>query len=160
MKPIKVVEKAFLDATIFRCIKMTVIHSDEEFHSKGITYDFITSTCLRFFVLFFFVVFFSKFFNRITEFNNLFIGPFFVVVLLFEQIVAVVIHCLALLNLVAFLDYSSSSWEELVLVRVHYLTVGSALPHGFVVEASIKFLLPYPPSVFPADPDDFVVVVC
>ena len=41
---------------------------------------------------------------------------------------AVVLNCFALLNLVAFLDSSGSPWEELVLIWVHYLIVGSALP--------------------------------
>ena len=85
----------------------------EEFHSRGIIcYDYTTSTHLTFF-------FFS----------------------LSEQITAVVFHCLALLNLVAFLDSSGSPWEKLVFVWVFYLAVSSALPHGFVVEGSMNFLL-------------------
>ena len=51
-----------------------------------------------------------------------------------ELVITVFLHCLALLNLVAFLNSSGSPWEDLVLVQVHYLTVGSALPHCFVEE--------------------------
>ena len=47
-----------------------------------------------------------------------------------EQIVAVVLHSRALLNIVAFLDTSGSRWEELVLFQVHYPIVGSALPRS------------------------------
>ena len=116
-----------------------------EFHSRGIIYDHI---------------YLHKSLNKITKFNFLFIGSFFVVVSLSEQIVAVVLHCLALFNLVAFLDSSGSSWEELVLVRVHYLIVGSALPQYFMVEGSMNFLLPHPFSIFSADYYDVVEVVC
>ena len=123
----------------------------EKFHSRGIIcYNNITSH----------LNFFSKFLNEITAFNFLFIGPFFVVISLSKQIVAVVLHCLALLNLVASLDFSSSLWEELVLVRVHYLIVGSALSHCFVVAGSMNFLLPHPSSIFSADSYDFIIVVC
>ena len=85
-------------------------------------------------------------------------GPFFVVASL--QVVTVVLHCLALLNLIVFLDSSGSPWEELVLVWVYYLIVGSTFPHYFVVEGSMNFLLPCPSSLFSTDPYDFGIVEC
>ena len=104
--------------------------------------------------------FFSRSLNKITEFNFLFIGSSFVVVSQSEQIVAIVLYCLALLNLVAFLNSSGSPWEELVLVRVHYLIAGSALLNCFLMEGYMNFLLTHPFSVFSADPYYFIVVVC
>ena len=77
-----------------------------------------------------------------------------------EQIIALVLHFPALLNLVVFLDSCGSPWEELIFVQVHYMIVDSALPPCFVVEEFMNFLLPHPSSVFSADPYDFVVVVC
>ena len=60
------------------------------------------------------------------------------VVSLSEQIVTVVLHCLALLKLVSLFDSYASLWEELVLLQVHYLIVALFCAGGVLIFSSVS----------------------